>query len=163
MTNDSEILAVLRASTPRRWLAVGMQVFLGLLLLWVAGTTPPTIGWQVFLVAIGVASLFMAYRLYQATDNQLELTADGIRDSTGRMLISLSQVRKVERGMFAFKPSNGFLVHGTEPLGRAWEPGLWWRLGRRVAIGGVTAASETKAMAEILSALVAQRDGTDGI
>lgn len=164
MSEDPEILAVVRTSAPRRWLAVGVQGFLGLLLLWVAGTTPPEVlGWQVFLIVMGLAWLYMANRLRVATEAQLELTADGLRDSTGRVLMPLAQVRRVERGMFAFKPSNGFVVHGTEALGRAWAPGLWWRLGRRVAVGGVTAASETKAMAEIMSALIAQRDGTGGM
>jgi hypothetical protein len=38
---------------------------------------------------------------------------------------------------------------------RAWYPGLWWRMGRRVGIGGVTSAAQTKAMAEIIAAMIA--------
>ena len=45
------------------------------------------------------------------------------------------------------------------PGRRVWRPGLWWRLGRRVAIGGVTAASQTKPLADILTMKVLERDG----
>jgi hypothetical protein len=65
----------------------------------------------------------------------------------------------VERGAFAFKPSNGFLVRLDKPLGRGWAPGLWWRLGRLLGVGGVTSASQSKAMAEILSLELARRAG----
>ena len=63
----------------------------------------------------------------------------------------------VDRGVFAFKPSNGFLVRTREKAGNVWAPGLWWRLGRRVGVGGMTASAEAKFMSEILSAMVLQR------
>jgi hypothetical protein len=37
---------------------------------------------------------------------------------------------------------------------RLWAPGLYWRNGTFLGIGGVLSAGETKAMAEILTALV---------
>ena len=156
---DSEVLAIVRASAPRRWLAVSLMASLGLLLLWVAISTPPTLGWQIFLIAMGAGSLWLADRLRRATANWLELTRDGLRDNTGQIVIAMDQIRQVERGMFAFKPSNGFLIHGSEPMAKAWEPGLWWRFGKRVAIGGVTAASQTKFMSEIIAAQLFERDG----
>ena len=44
---------------------------------------------------------------------------------------------------------------------RRWWPGLWWSLGNRVGVGGVTSAAHTKAMAEIISAMIAQRAQDD--
>jgi hypothetical protein len=51
------------------------------------------------------------------------------------------------------------MIHTVTRADRVWEPGMWWRLGKFVAIGGVTPGSQTKTMSEILSALVAERDG----
>ena len=158
MTQKPEVLAVVRASAPRRWLAVGMMAVLGGLLLMVAVTEPPELGWQVFLFLMGGGSIWMADRLRRATEGWLELTADGIRDSSGHMVVALKNVTKVERGMFAFKPSNGFLIHADTKMERAWHPGLWWRLGKRVAVGGVTPGSQTKMMSEILAAMLMERD-----
>ncbi len=39
-----------------------------------------------------------------------------------------------------------------------WRPGLWWRVGRRIGVGGMTPASQTKFMSEIIAAMIAQRD-----
>jgi len=70
----------------------------------------------------------------------------------------VADIERVDRGVFAFKPSNGFLVRTREPSARAWRPGLWWRFGRRIGVGGVTSANQTKAMSEILAAMLAERD-----
>jgi hypothetical protein len=54
------------------------------------------------------------------------------------------------------KPSNGFTVVMETKQPRAWAPGLWWRVGRRVGVGGVTGASQTKFMAEQIALRLAQ-------
>ena len=56
---QDEVLAVVESSAPRRWLALVMLVGLGGLLIYVAVLTPPTLIWQVFLIALGAASLWM--------------------------------------------------------------------------------------------------------
>jgi hypothetical protein len=38
-----------------------------------------------------------------------------------------------------------------------WVPGLWWRIGRSVGVGGMTGAAETKMMAEMIEAMIAVR------
>ena len=63
----------------------------------------------------------------------------------------MDEIDRVERGAFAFKPSNGFLVHLKKPGHRAWQPGLWWRMGRKLGIGGVTPAGQAKFMADMIA------------
>lgn len=155
---QDEVLAVVEASAPRRWMGVGMLVAVGLLLIYVALATPPAPGWQLFLIVTGGLALWLAQRLYQATLHRIELTEHELRSSTGEVIARVEDVEAMDRGVFAFKPSNGFLVRTREPGERAWAPGLWWRVGRRVGIGGVVAASQTKFMSEVLAALIAQRD-----
>ena len=158
---DLEVLAVVEASPARRWLAILILISLGGLTLYMAMVSPPAFIWQVFLVGIAAASLWLAERMRRATATRIELTKAGLRDSEGRFLAELAVISGVERGMFAFKPSNGFLVKMREPGAATWQTGLWWRLGRRIGVGGVTAASQTKAMADILAALLIERDGIE--
>lgn len=155
MTDD--VLAYVEASTPRRVAGVLMLVILGGLLLWLA-RPPAGLGLRAALTLLGAGAFFLAWRLYQATAKRLELTATCLRDSAGDVVAEVANIAKVERGTFAFKPSNGFLIRLKEPGSRRWLPGLWWRVGRRAAVGGVTAGHQTKAMAEIMQMMLAESD-----
>ncbi|SDD75377.1 hypothetical protein [Ruegeria marina] len=156
---QDDVVAVVEASAPRRWLALVMLVGLGGLLIYVALATPPTFFWQVFLIALGAASLWMAQGMYAATAGRVELTDSTLRSGTGEVIALVEDIEQIERGAFAFKPSNGFLIRTRTPAARAWRPGLWWRIGRRIGVGGVTPGSQTKFMAEMISAMIAERDG----
>jgi hypothetical protein len=152
-----EVLAQVKSSTPRRWLGVGTLAFLAGLMIYVALAAPPAPGWQLFLLALGGLVLWIAEKMRRATERVLELTETALRDSAGYELARIDDIRSVDRGFFAFKPSNGFLVTTRTRGPRHWAPGLWWRSGRRIGVGGVTAAAQTKFMAEILAAMLAQR------
>lgn len=154
---NQEILAVVETSSTRRWMGVLMLAGLGGLVVYVALATPPEPVWQVFLIVIGGLALWMADRMRRATEHRIELTETELRSSDGQVIALVADIEKVDRGVFALKPSNGFMVRTATPAPRAWRPGLWWRMGRRIGVGGVTSAGQTKAMSEILSALVAQR------
>lgn len=155
---NDEVLAVIEASVPRRWLAVAMLTTVGLMVIYVALATPPTPGWQIFLIVIGAGALWTAQRLFRATAHRIELTDRELRSSTGICIARIDDIEGIDRGMFAFKPSNGFLLKTRTPGDRAWQPGLWWRMGRRVGIGGVTPGGQSKAMSEVIAALLMRRD-----
>ena len=90
----------------------------------------------------------------RATSSSIELRRDGLYDQDGTLIARIDNIKRMDRGILAFKPSNGFILLLTEPMPRAWRPGLWWRFGRRVGVGGVTSAGMTKGMSEILSTLM---------
>ena len=152
---EAETLAELTPSPIRRYMAIGMMVLLGIVLINVAIS-----GWKssvpsyLALAVLGLASLAVAWRMHRATANSLHLSRDGIRSSDGTVIAEVDNVARVELGLFAFKPSNGFLVVLKTPMDRAWHPGLWWRLGRRIGIGGVTPRAAAKVMAERLDMLL---------
>ena len=154
---EDEILVTVRVSAMRRWLGVGLLLGLGGLVIYVALARPPAPQWQVFLLLTGAASLWTAERMRRATAHGLELTRNELRTSDGTRIAAIDEIEALDRGVFAFKPSNGVLIRTREPRGRAWQPGVWWRLGRRIGIGGVTAPAQTKAMSEVLAALLAER------
>lgn len=159
---DNEILTTVRASALRRWFGVAVMGILGVMLVYIALVLPPkSFLWQAFLLMFGVAALVLADSTRRATGRVVELTRDGLRDSTGEMIAPLAEIAGLESGTFAMKPSNGFLVRLKTTRSRRWLPGLWWAVGRRVGIGGVTPGSQTKVMAQMLRALIAERDQED--
>jgi hypothetical protein len=155
---DEDVLATVRASAPRRWIGIGMLAVIGVLVIYVAVVTPPAPHWRLFLVAVGVLALWMADRMRRATEFAIELTPTELRDSSGQRIALIADIDSMDRGFFAFKPSHGFLVKTRSPGLRIWRPGMWWRIGRRIGVGGVTPGSQTKAMSEILAAMLAMRD-----
>ncbi|WP_027236893.1 hypothetical protein [Leisingera caerulea] len=155
MSND--ILATIEASAARRVMGTAMLGLTGALLVYVAFSAPPSPAWLVFLLAVGAAALWLAVRMWQATMHRIELTAEELRCSDGQLIARVDDIEAIDRGFFAFKPSNGFLIRTGTPGGRTWMPGLWWRSGRRIGIGGVTPGSQGKAMSEILAAMLVQR------
>ncbi|UWQ52781.1 hypothetical protein [Leisingera caerulea] len=155
MSND--ILATIEASAARRVMGTAMLGLTGALLVYVAFSAPPSPAWLVFLLVVGAAALWLAVRMWQATTHRIELTAEELRCSDGQLIARVEDIEAIDRGFFAFKPSNGFLIRTATPGGRTWMPGLWWRSGRRIGIGGVTPGSQGKAMSEILAAMLVQR------
>ena len=155
---SDEVLASVKASATRRWMGVGMLAAIGGIVIYVAFATPPDTLWQIFLLATGAGALWMADAMRRATEHGIELTRKELRDTSGVCLARVDDIRVVERGFLAFKPSNGFLIRTKTAGSRRWRPGMWWRLGRQIGVGGVTPASQTKPMSEILSAMLAERD-----
>lgn len=153
-----EVLAEVGASAPRRWMALGMVFLLGFMLVYIAMNSAPGFGFQIFLVVLGFGSIGIGVRMFNATKQKILLTREGLVSSTGETLVAIENIKRVNRGVFALKPSNGFtLVCKPVGDGARWMPGLWWRLSGRVGIGGVAPGNETKTMAQIIEALLVER------
>ena len=153
-TTDNEILIRLEPSLPRRSFGIGLFLALGGLMTWLGFSTAPATGYVVFLVGGGALSIWFASRLWQIGAVSLELTELELRETDGRLVARVRDVAAVERGAFAFKPSNGFLISLNSPMDRAYIPGVWWRFGRRIGVGGMTNPAQAKAMADILAAMI---------
>ena len=157
--DETGVLMRLWAAPGRRLFALAVVFTLGALLIWLAFAQPPTLGWAVVLVAIGLVCLWAGERMRRVTLTGLELTEHAIRVTGGTEIVRIDEIRSVERGAFALKPSNGFVIVTHEKGPRAWAPGLYWRTGRRLGVGGVTAPRETRFMAEQIALMLASRDG----
>lgn len=147
-------------SPARRVMGVGMLAALGALLAFLALARPPeALGWRLFLLAAGLATLWLARRMWRLSAHGLVLTPAGLREAgpQGRWLAPIEAVERVERGVFAFKPSSGFLLRTRSAGPGAWSPGVWWRIGRHVGVGGILRGTEAKAAAEVLQVLLASR------
>lgn len=156
--DPGRVVARLYPSAARRVLAAGVLGVLGVILVWVAMAHPPQgLGWRLFLLVLGAFILWGMVRMWQATALGLELTGEELRDTEGRVIARLDEMQAVSRGVFAFKPSNGFLVTTRQNGPAAWAPGLWWRMGRRIGVGGVTGRAEARFMADVLDELLSRR------
>lgn len=155
---NDEVIGIVSASMGRRVLGIFSLALLGVLLIYVCFTQPPAAFGQFFLLLTGTGSLWVAEKMRRATSHAIEMTGTELRDSSGVVICTIQDIDSIDRGFFAFKPSNGFLLKTKTPGPRTWRPGLWWRVGRRIGIGGMTPGHQTKFMSEILAATVAQRD-----
>lgn len=153
-----ETIAAITPKLFRRLMAATLFGLLGGLLIWLGlGDQTEGVLWKAFSIAMGIGTLIVGQWLWRATSVSIELTRRELRDSAGRVLCDLEKVASVDRGAFAFKPSNGLVVRLSEPAPLAWAPGIWWRCGHRIGIGGVTSPSEAKGMADVMSLLLKER------
>ncbi|MGJ8615457.1 MAG: hypothetical protein ACSHWS_01375 [Sulfitobacter sp.] len=159
--DNQEVLAVVQASAGRRFLGLASLTGLGLMLLYIAFARSPDLVWQLFLIVVAAAALWCADAMRRGTASSVELTQNELRDADGSLIARVADIQSMDRGFFAFKPSNGFLIKTKTPDTRVWRPGLWWRVGRRIGIGGMTPGHQTKFMSEILAAMMAERDPQD--
>lgn len=138
-------------SPPRRLLGVGLLLVVGFLLI-VTGMASIQVTNPYSLIQIGVslAVFWSAWRVYRATSSHIVLKGGCIISSDGTLIARVDKITRVDRSLFAFKPTNGLLLLLDEPMASAWQPGLWWRIGRRVGIGGCTPRSQAKQLAEVL-------------
>ncbi|WP_439139810.1 hypothetical protein [Roseicyclus sp.] len=160
--DPNEVLATIDPHPVRRVFTTGVLGMLGFILIYVAAATPPAdLVWLAFLVILGIGSLYLAWQVWIATAVTLELTRSALREAGGRVIFELAEVESVDRSVFAFKPAGGFLVRLKAPTtrGRVYAPALWWRSGRRVAVGGATAAHQAKPVADLIKIIVAEMNG----
>ena len=154
----SEILARLDPSLGRRWFGAITLTLIGILLLYISFFNPPQLlAWKILLPVIALGFLWQAQWNLRVTKTGLVLTREGLFDAQGNQICALYNMMEIDRGIFAFKPSNGFLIRLHEPEPSAWAPGLYWRLGRRLGIGEATRTEQARAMADLLDVLILER------
>jgi hypothetical protein len=142
----------------KRYLSLGMLWLLTGLLGYVLVMFPPAdTVWLVFLGLVTAATGWLALSTGRATRGGLEFRDEGLFDAEGRCVCRLDEIASVSRGAFAFKPSNGFLLRLTAPGARVWAPGIYWRMGRFVGVGGVTSKAQAEVIAETIALAIKRR------
>lgn len=155
---NEDVIATLKPSLGRRWFGALSLGVLGLVLIFAVFYNPPEIvALRIITPLLGALFIWQAQWNLRVTSNALHLTRQGLFDNEGNQICALYNMREVDRGVFAFKPSNGFLVRLVEPEPKGWAPGLYWRLGKRLGIGGATNPAQNKAMAEAIEMLIMER------
>jgi len=146
---------VLTPSPLRRVAGAGVLTALAALLFNLGLAHPPAaLILRLFVLVLGVGAAWLGWRFWRATAATLELTAHELRERGGRRLALVAEMRMLRHGVFAFKPSSGFVITLADPAAPAFAPGLWWRLGRQLGVGGGAARHAARTMADTLSVLL---------
>jgi hypothetical protein len=154
---DTPLISV-KPSPPRLWFSVLSLSVLGALMLWIALAHPPAApAWRAVLLVGGAAIGWGGLSLLRLRERALMLTEAALIDSREGEICRIDDIAQVNRGVFAAKPARGFALRLARRGRRRWVPGLWWRIGRSVGVGGMTSAAETRVMAEMIEAMVALR------
>ena len=157
-TPDEEgVYARIGAVASRRLTALALLYLLAILLLYAALSSGRDMTAVIGLGVMGAVALWAGEKMRRGTSGEILLTDEGVVHSDGTVLAHMDDIISIERGAFAMKPSNGFTMLLKAPLGRVWRPGLWWRLGRRVGVGGIVSAAAAKFMAEQIAFRIKDR------
>lgn len=149
---QDDVIFAIKAPAWRRAFATAVAVGLGGYLIYLGlNGGVDVVFLQILFVIGGVAVVMIGSRMWRVTETSIELTQAGLTDSNGRVLCLFDDIEKVDRAVFAVKPSNGLLLRLKTAQPTAWVPGLWWRHGQRLGIGGIVAARDTKAMADAIT------------
>lgn len=142
---------VLYPARSRRIMACGLMALVALMLIWSAIVDPISdMSSRALRVGFGALAAWAAFELWRITSHGLVLSLDALKDTDGTELVKLSDIKSVQRGVFALKPSHGMLVKAHVKVSGRWRPGLYWRYGRTLGIGGMTPKATTKAFADAL-------------
>lgn len=136
---------------------------LGCFVLWIAIQGNELSGLQrVVVVILGLLLAAAGWLMARNMKQTLVMNEHGLSDGRGTVICSLDQIVTVERGLSVLKPSNGFVVTIKDPMSSAWVPGVWWRYGRRIALGGLLPGGAMKVMAATLEHAVNARKAKEG-
>ena len=156
-TTDEVIMSV-HPAQGRRILGVASLWVLSVMLTYFAVIGEGWIGARGVLLLAGFGLGWAAILVWRASATVLDLTERELREHhSGRLIARISDITSIERGFRIMKPSNGVLITTLEPQEAAFVPGTWWRRGKLIAIGGMTKASQVKALAEIAMQMSSQQ------
>ncbi len=146
--SERKVLAELGIAPARQLVFLFALAALGILMIWQAIQSEAAIVSRALIVVLGLSLIFVADKIRRTPRISLLLTEEGLFQDNGEAVATWDQMVSIDRGALALKPSNGFTLLLVDKQPRAWVPGLWWRLGRRVGVGGTAYAGAAKFMAE---------------
>jgi len=154
----SDIIVKIQPSPARRLFGVVILSLSALVMLnfAFAGATH-SVAMKFTLFVMAVVFLWQAQANLRFGNASLILTREGLFDDKGTLICRLSNMTLIDRGWFSFKPSNGFLIRLREAEKWKWSPGIYWRIGRRLGVGGSISPSQTKEMSDKLVLLMQEK------
>ncbi len=111
-----------------------------------ARSTFPAVILALFAAAIG----WFGQALFFTKARAVIFEEGRLYDDSGIEICHVDDVSELEKGLHLFKPSSGFVLKLKSKQTLAWSPGLWWRIGHRVGVGGATPGRRAKAMADAI-------------
>ena len=139
----------------RRWFGVfslGLPaLIIGALL--VQGAITSLISTVILLVVAGVFG-WSAYRMATVPAKGIVFDGKSLETEDGLVLAKMDEIVDVQTSIFAMKPTNGFTLILNSTSKMPTRPGIFWRQGRHMGVGGLLRASEAKSIGKAIQAEV---------
>lgn len=152
----------IQASVSRRLFSVLLLSLSAAVMIYFAFTDPAqSVVLRLVLLSLAGVFLWQVQANLRFPNAALILKRDGLYDDQGEIICSLSNIALIDRGWFSIKPSNGFLLRLHEKTSVKWLPGVYWRIGKRMGVGGAISPAQTKEFSDKL--LLLQQEIVTGI
>lgn len=158
LPDHNDVVLQIGAAPLRRVVLIAALYALAVAVIYFSLARPQSILGMIWLVLVCAVLFWLAQTVRRTSARQLILTRTHLCDSSGAVLAALDDILQVHRGALALKPSSGFTLLLRSPQATQLAPGLWWRFGRMVGVGGLIDRSATRAMAAALADQLANRD-----
>ena len=78
------------------------------------------------------------------------INQSGLFNLDGSIICKMDDIERIDISPYTFKSANGFIVILKTKSSFNLTPGLYWRLGKRISIGGLVSKSESKFLSQTL-------------
>ena len=78
------------------------------------------------------------------------INQSGLFNLDGSIICEIGDIEKIDVSPYTFKSANGFIVILKTKTSFKSIPGLYWRLGKRLSIGGLVSKTESKFLSQAL-------------
>ena len=72
------------------------------------------------------------------------------------LIFKMDEIERIDVSPYTFKSANGFIILLKTKSSFKFIPGLYWRLGNRISIGGLVSKNESKFLSTTLLELYEQ-------
>ena len=72
------------------------------------------------------------------------ISTDGLFDLNMDLICTIDDIKKIDVSPYTFKSANGFIILLKTKSSFKSIPGLYWRVGKRISIGGLVSKNESK-------------------
>ena len=78
------------------------------------------------------------------------INQSGLFNIDGSVICKIDDIERIDVSPYTFKSANGFIVILKTKSSFKSIPGLYWRLGKRLSIGGLVSKNESKFLSQTL-------------
>ena len=78
------------------------------------------------------------------------INQSGLFNIDGSVICEIDDIERIDVSPYTFKSANGFIVILKTKSSFKSIPGLYWRLGKRLSIGGLVSKNESKFLSQTL-------------
>ena len=105
-----------------------------------------------FLLIPTIIFLWLCFRKFLKRYSKVGflINQSGLFNLDGSVICEIGDIERIDVSPYTFKSANGFIVILKTKSSFKSIPGLYWRLGKRISIGGLVSKNESKFLSQTL-------------